>query len=846
MAEKVRLNFNGQDIEVEKGTLLIEAAKVAGAELPHFCYHPKLKADANCRMCIVEVLKMPKLQTSCSTVAAEGMVVRSDTDRVKDAQNGVMAFILGNHPLDCPECDQGGECQLQDFAHRHSPSVGSFTEEKRVFEKEYFGPLIEKEMNRCVSCLRCVRYCDEVIDSNALGSIDRGSVTEIGGFAHHPLDCEFCGGCIQICPVGALTSRASMYDYRTWQVKKTNTICTYCGDGCQLTLETIDDKVIRVSSEMGIGRNGGDICARGFFGYDFVNHNDRLLRPQVVKQGKRMDVTWEWALNQAASSLKAIQEKNGASAIAGIISSHCTNEDAYLFQKLMREVIGTPHVDSGARYGYMNSARAFSSAFGTMRMVRYEDIVNADVILSFAGDMTETNPICAIKVKEAVRKKGARLIAIDSFNSARDTYKSHLPHLAERHLSVRIGTEGWVIIGLLKVLSEKKSAEAIDKTVSSVSFETIEKNSGIGEAAIREAAALYAGASRGVLIIGRAILRSENGYQNSLNLADLAILAGQVDKAGAGILALAEENNELGVVEMGAAAEYLPGFVPAAVGGKTLVEIIDAILQGEIKALYIVGENPLRSLPQKKVKEAFEKLDLLICQDLFLTETAAMADIVFSASSFAEKDGRYINQEGEVQRVRKAVDPVGVSKPDWMIFSLLAEKLGTAFSFKSADEIWKTAVLETSKSSPNISTAVSSYLKSGRSPIVPSESKVASDGFFDIQIGQSLYHSGRLSTYASGLNVIVEKESVSIHPEDAELLMLTDGEIVHLTAEGKAIEVKISFSKRLSKGTLFFPEHFSLEIKGSFPLTLDPETHVPYADRGVVSLSKIPMNDQAK
>ena len=847
MADKVRLNFNGHDIEVEKGTLLIEAAKVAGAELPHFCYHPKLKYDANCRMCIVEVLKMPKLQTSCSTVVTEGMVVRSDTARVKDAQNSVMAFILGNHPLDCPECDQGGECQLQDFAHRHSPSVGSFTETKRVFEKEYFGPLIEKEMNRCVSCLRCVRYCDEVIDSNALGSIDRGSVTEIGGFAHRPLDCEFCGGCIQICPVGALTSRASMYDYRTWQVKKTNTICTYCGDGCQLTLETIDDKVIRSSSELGLGRNEGDLCARGFFGYDFVNHKDRLLRPQIKKNKRRMDVTWEWALNQAANDLKAIKEKYGPSAIGGILSSHCTNEEAYLFQKLMREVIGTPHVDSGARYGYMNAVRALSSVFGTMRQIRYEDIVNADVILSFSGDMTETNPICAIKVKEAVRKREAKLIAIDSFNSARDTYKSHLPHMAHRHLSVKVGTEGWVILGLLKVLAKNLSgnhligASDVQKrsdVLSSVSFDTIEKMSGIGEVAIHEIAALYAGASRGVLIIGRAILRSENGYQNILNLADLAILAGQVAKEGSGILALAEESNEFGVVEMGAASEYLPGFINASSGGKSLVEMIDAAEKGEIKALYIVGENPVRSLPQKNVKEAFEKLDLLICQDIFLTETAEMADIVFSAASFAEKDGRYTNQEGEAQRVRKAIDPVGTSKPDWTIFSMLAEKLGASFCYKSSDEIWRVANLSMPKSNQDLASPILTYVKNGRDRILPTASKPIQEGAFHLQLGQSLYHSGRLSTYASGLNVIVSEGAVSISPEDAERLGLTEGETVSLSLSGLSFECKVTFSKRLSKGTLFFPEHFSLEIKKTFPLTLDSETHVPYGDCGVVHLSK--------
>ncbi|MFQ5589389.1 MAG: 2Fe-2S iron-sulfur cluster-binding protein, partial [Nitrospiria bacterium] len=306
MSSQVTLKIDGQEVTVEKGTRVIEAAKLAGAEIAHFCYHPKLKPDANCRMCLVEIEKMPKLQTSCSTEVSEGMVVQTASEKVKDAQKGVMAFLLGNHPLDCPECDQGGECQLQDFAHQYGAMTSPFKETKRTFEKTYFGPLIEKEMNRCVSCLRCVRYCDEVIGSNALGSMNRGSMHEVGAFARQELDCEFCGGCVQICPVGALTSRTSMFDYRTWQLKKTETVCNYCGDGCTLTLEAVNGEVKRVSSETGTGRNGGDLCARGFFGYDAVNHDLRLTRPRLRMNGNDLEVTWEWAFQKAAEGLKAV------------------------------------------------------------------------------------------------------------------------------------------------------------------------------------------------------------------------------------------------------------------------------------------------------------------------------------------------------------------------------------------------------------------------------------------------------------------------------------------------------------------------------------------------------------
>ena len=859
MAASVRLTWNGEGIEVEEGTFLIEAAKKAGVELPHFCYHPKLKYDANCRMCIVQVEKMPKLQTACSTLAMEGMVVRSDTDRVKEAQDGVMAFLLGNHPLDCPECDQGGECQLQDFAHRHSPTSGNFAEPKRVFEKEYFGPLIEKEMNRCVSCLRCVRYCDEVIGSNALGSIDRGSITEIGGFAHHPLDCEFCGGCIQICPVGALTSRASMYDYRPWQVKKTDTICTYCGDGCQITLETIDDKVVRASSKMGVGRNEGDLCAKGFFGYGFINHKERLIRPMVLQKGRLQPVTWEWALKDATKQLQAIKEQYGPEAIGGIIGGHCTNESIHLFQRLMRDVVGTPHVHTGAQDGFINASQALISVFGTTRLLRYEDIVNADVILSFAGDMTETNPICAIKVKEAVRKGKAKLIAIDSFTSQGDTYKSHLPHIAHRHLQINPGTEGWVIIGLIKIIAERAVPNRLipagyiawmKQSTASISFETIEEISGISRAGIEEIACLYAEANASVLIVGRAIIKAKEGFGNMMNIADLALLAGQVAKEGAGILALSDTCNDA------YAEDERPGRVAAGENSDGLSaedqgSVVDAVGRGKIRALYVVGANPFRAFPQKKMQEAFANLELLICQDLFLTETAAHATIVLPAASFAEQEGHYTSQEGEIQKVRKAIDPIGNARPDWAIFESISEKMGKPFGYKNAGEIWKGAAAEIpvewlTPSLEGITSQIAAYCDQPRTFVKPTRPPVKDGASFHLRMGPTLFQSGKLSGYSDGLNVISPKYAVFIHPDDAERIGVAEGEVVEMSPDPAdlahtAIQIPIAFSKRVAPGTLFLPEHspLALDIKRGLPFEIDPVTHVTYSHDGVVKISKM-------
>src|SRR2546425_2067406 len=279
------------------------------------------------------------------------MVARTTTPVVNEAHQSVLEFILANHPLDCPICDQGGRCDLQDFSHQYTPTTSAFSDTKRVYQKEFFSPLIEKEMTRCVSCLRCVRYCDEVMDVKALGNAGRSTMTEIVHFAGHQLDCEFCGGCVQICPVGAITSRLSMYEFRPWMMKRADSTCGYCGDGWPLILQTRDQKVVEVMSAYGEGRNNGDLCARGFFGYQYVTHQDRLTSPLIRQTDDQLHpATWDEALPALAERLTQLKLAHGAEAIGGLISARRTNEDLYVFQKVIRLTIGSDHPDSTPPY----------------------------------------------------------------------------------------------------------------------------------------------------------------------------------------------------------------------------------------------------------------------------------------------------------------------------------------------------------------------------------------------------------------------------------------------------------------------------------------------------------------
>ena len=882
--DTVRLTIDGTTVAVPKGTLVIEAARRVGVMIPHFCYHPKLKPDANCRMCLVEVEKMPKLQTACSTPVAEGMAVRTATTTVDDAHKSVLEFILANHPLDCPVCDQGGKCDLQDFSHQYTPTTSRFTETKRIFPKEYFSPLIETQMNRCVQCLRCVRYCDEVMDVKALAPSGRGTMTEIKHFGPHELDCEFCGGCIQICPVGAITSRLSMYEYRPWMLKRADTICTFCGDGCRITVQTKENELIEVNSSHGAGRNNGDLCARGFFGFHASTHAGRLTHPLIRRDGVLVQATWEDALEYVAEQALRVKLAHGPDAFGGLITSRCTNEDLYVFQKFMRQVIGTNRIDSSARYGHVSGVRALQRVQGTHRWtIAFEDIVAANALLLVGTNITETSPITGLKVKEAVKKRQASLVTIESLQPAVDTL-SNITNLATQHFSSHPGQIGNNVLGLIKAVIEGDLVDAglaeqapafvqqLTTGLQQISWDTLEATTGHTRAQWSETAKLLAAAKRVVILVGNGVLRHPGGEGTTTNLLDLLILLGKLNQPGCGLGPLAEENNDQGAVEMGAVAEFLPGPIPlnnasareriASVWreelprtpGASLMEMLAAADKGTLKAMFVVGENPVGTLPAAAgAKEALAKLDLLVCQELFLTETAAMAHVVLPACSYIEKDGTFTNSEGHVQAVRQAINPVGDSRPDWEMLSAISVLMGSPLEYADAREILKEirsvipgyGLLGPTPTSPKVDQAiVSGYLTegfaidmAGRYALTPVPQ--SGDGPFTLMFVQTLFHSGKLSTHSKGLLQLQQEGFLSINPADAAKLGLTDGEKVTVSNARASITTTAKVRERVPAGLVWFPEHFDGEAKQLAEWMIDPQTQIPYFKLAHVSLAKV-------
>ncbi|BCA55751.1 NADH-quinone oxidoreductase, subunit G [Nitrospira sp. KM1] len=883
--DTVRLTIDGISVTVPKGTLVIEAARRVGVMIPHFCYHPKLKPDANCRMCLVEIEKMPKLQTSCSTVASDGMAVRTATSVVNDAHKSVLEFILANHPLDCPVCDQGGRCDLQDFSHEYTATAGRFAETKRIFQKEYFSPLIETQMNRCVQCLRCVRYCDEVMDVKALAPSGRGTMTEIKSFSTHPLDCEFCGGCVQICPVGAITSRLSMYEYRPWMLKRADTICQYCGDGCQITVQTKGQLLVEVNSAHGAGRNNGDLCPRGFFGYHAATHPDRITKPLIRRNGTLVESTWEEALQFAADEIGRLKAAHGSQAFGGLISGRCTNEDLYLFQKFMRLVVGTNNLDSSARYGQINGVQAMRRVQGTHRWtVSLEDLSHADTLLLIGTNITETNPIAGLRVKEAVKKHGATLCTIDSMVPAVGTI-SNIANLSHHHVCVQPPQLGSAVLGLIKAVIDHNGVdptvrsqaagyvEALTQAAGALSWTDISSVTGASQEQFMAIAQQVLKGRRVVVLAGQELLRSSGGYSSCVNLLDLLLLLGKLTSPGCGLATLAEENNDQGAAEMGALAELLPGprdcsdsesrnrigqawkaAIPAE-RGATLVEMIEQATRGSLKAMIIVGENPLGSLPaQLGAAQAIGQLEFLLCQELFLTETALQAHVVLPASSSMEKAGTFTNQEGHAQSVRPAIEPVGDSRPDWEILSVLSVLLGTPLEYAEAKDVLK-----------EIRSIIPGYGSLGPAPVPPKadQSTIAryltegyrldldrrytlaprtgqAEGTVDLGIVQSLFHSGKLSTRAKGLLQVESSGSLRMSAADADACMLKNGDRVRLSNGRGSFTTTVKLTDRVPRGTVWFPDHFAQQAMDLFECTIDAVTRVPSFRNTSVSIVKIP------
>jgi NADH-quinone oxidoreductase subunit G len=693
----INLTIDGVPITVPTGTNVVDAARSAGIAIPVFCYHPRLNAVGMCRMCLVQigtpridretrqpvlddqgrpVIQMfPKLMTGCTTEVSEGMVVNTKTEEVEFAQRGVLEFLLTSHPLDCPVCDKGGECPLQNLTMQWGPGNSRFDYNEKVhFEKPVpLGNLIYLDRERCILCGRCVRYQDELADDPVLGFDDRGRNWMIISKSDPPFDSKFSGNTTDICPVGALTTADFRFRARVWEVTSVPTVCTLCPVGCNLSLDMRHGKLMRAMPRENSAVNDIWICDKGRFGQRYLEHEDRLLTPLIRRNGNLEPASWPEALGLVAEKLAGIRDKSGGQVLAGLAGARLANEDLYLFQKLFRNVLGSNNIDHGVGAPDEPTADDIGATLGVGVGTDLHQLGAGTTVLVIGADPEEEAPLYMLRLRVLVQRGGRLFVAnprptkLDRSATESLHYRADHDHLFVRALLGAV----LELTGSAKMIFAADGSEALRAAFKQAPMAKLAERAGVAEADIRAMAEAFVNAENGIILYGAQALSF--GTALVQDLGSMALLAGKAARANSGLIGLLPEGNSRGALDMGLRPDMGPGYTPSAQPGMGAADILAAAGSGKVRALYLAGSDPLQRNPA--AQDALKALEFLVVQDMFLTPAAELADVVLPAAAPAERDGSYTNVERRVQRSRQATALKGAALPDWAIIARLAQAL---------------------------------------------------------------------------------------------------------------------------------------------------------------------------
>ncbi len=832
------ITIDGITTAVEDDRLILDVARQLGIDIPTFCSHPRLAPLAACRVCLVEVEGQRKLLPACATPVTDGMVVHTRSEKALQAREATLEFLLVNHPLDCPVCDQGGECRLQDLVYAHRPGEGRFQEQKqRRHDRDIpLNSVIIANLNRCIQCQLCVRYCDDIVGARALGAIGRGSEQIETGFMESLAGCDHCGNCVEVCPVGALMSRPYRYKARPWDLTEVDTTCPFCGTGCQLTVGVRDGSLMRVRSRHQQGLNREALCVRGRFGIDFLSRQqaDHRLHHPRVRQGDEL-VRVSWAEAMAYLRERVDQLRRREKSIGGLISQGLTSETLFGFRKLMRDVFRTDKIDSHCRWPLAEAWPALQRLIGRFyRRVPLTELLQADSLLIVGSNVTDENPVSEYLIRETWSKAPFDICLI----STRPSRLDRIARCCQRYLP---GEESQLLARLTAQL--RGEAEPVP---SWPGFD----GSTISDFVTELGAALSQSRSLSVLV-GSDLLRSPCVAENLQRLNELFEL---LNSGGilTGFQLLSDRSNQLGAWDLGIAS------------ADDFSRMLTQSEQGRMGMLYVVGEDPLLSCPDRlRVEQALKGLELLVVQDAFRSETAQLADVILPALSFAESDGSFTNNEGRVQRVRPfyPAQPPQTAPPQLTVKQSLALRLnpgsgGEVFfppryrSEARADtEIFRAVAVAMGEepgafSVESIAGEIAEQLPGYRAVEI---SVLGSDGMFTssdpalaeragelsatelraednsppaarpppdrergfyLITGNSLFHSGYLTEHSETLSGIEGSARVELNDQQGRRLGVRDGDLVRVRGHGHEVSLPVRLRSDFPVGVVFIPENF--------------------------------------
>ncbi|WP_432817173.1 formate dehydrogenase subunit alpha [Sulfitobacter sp. JB4-11] len=882
MSDMIRITLNGEDIEVEAGQTIWEVSHGRGLKIPHLCHKPApgYRPDGNCRACMVEVEGERTLVASCIRDVADGMVIKTDTARAESARKMVMELLLADQPPQ--EVARDKSSHLWDMAVENGVDASRFPklENGRIPLLDDSHVAMRVNLDACIQCGLCVRACREVQVNDVIGMAGRGHDSYPTFDMADPMGdstCVACGECVQACPTGALMPATVLDDAQVGDSAdfddEVESICPFCGVGCQISLKVKDGKVKYVEGINGPA-NEGRLCVKGRFGFDYIHHDHRLTKPLIRRddapaKGLNVDpgnwqthfreATWDEALDFAAAGMKGRGRE-----VAGFGSAKCTNEEAYLFQKMIRQGFGHNNVDHCTRLCHASSVAALMENVGSGAVTAtFNEIENADVAIAIGCNPIENHPVAATYFKQFT-KRGGKLIVMDPRGQALKRFSSHM-------LQFRPGTDVSTLNAIMHVIVEEglydqqyieaytENWDAEKAHLKDFTPEKMAEVCGIDAETLRDVARTFAGANAAMIFWGMGVSQHIHGTDNSRCLISLALMTGQVGRPGAGLHPLRGQNNVQGASDAGLIPMFLPDYQSvmddgvrsaftdvwgsndfSAEKGLTVTEIMDAVHAGSIKAMYVLGENPAMSDPDvEHARDALAKLDHLVVQDIFITETANYADVILPASAFAEKSGTVTNTNRQVQMGRPAVPPPGEAKEDWWIEVELAKRLGLDWSYqgpadvfaemkrnmKSLDNItWERLENENAVTYPSLSPedpgqaivfADGFPRPDGRARFTPA-SIIAPDDVPDAEYpmilttGRQLehWHTGSMTRRASVLDAVEPEANCSLHPSTLRKLGVEPGGLVRLTTKRGSIEIMARMDRAVSPDMVFLPFAF--------------------------------------